>query len=160
MLPEKSSSFITVLPSTISQIKTFTQMFISEMEAGYVSPTDIAIQLKAMEELIKTLRANPNIRRMIMDEIDKHPEKTFIENGATFEKSETGVKYDFTSCGSSKWDKLKAEKSELDIKIKAEETFLKSLINTETETFDSETGEQIIPPLKTSSSYVKVSLKK
>jgi len=160
MLPNKTSSYITVLPTTRSEIFTFVEKFRAEMAAGYIEATKVAIQLKAMEELIKTLRADEKVREMIMEEVDKYPERQFEIQGAKFEKSETGVKYDFTGCNSAKWKRLKEEKEKVDAILKDEEDFLKTLTKTENEVFDNDTGEKLNPPVRSSNTYVKITLKK
>lgn len=161
MYPEKTSSYITVLPTTQSEIYTFIEQFRAEMSSGYIEATKVAIQLKAMEELIKQLRADPIIRDLIMEEVDKHPEKVFEIQGAKFEKSETGVKYDFTGCNSSVWNDLNDKRKKIDESVKEEEKRLKSLLfNENIEAYDKNTGEKINPPSKTSNTYVKIILKK
>jgi len=160
MLPEKTSSYITVLPATRSEIFDFVERFRSEMAAGYIEATKVAIQLKAMEELIKTLRADKQIREIIMDEVDKYTEKQFEIQGTTFEKAETGVRYDFSNCGSSKWERLKKEKEKIDNELKEEEDFLKKLSFTDNIIADGETGEILNPPVRSSNTYVRITLKK
>lgn len=161
MYPERASSYITVLPTTRSQINTFVEKFRNEMAAGVIEATKVAMQLKAMEDLIKELRSDPKVREIIMDEVDKHPEKKFGIDGALFEKAETGVKYDFTVCGSSKWNDLTKNIAELKEQLQTEEEMLKKLcLNDGIEVVDKNTGEVIKPPVRTSNTYVKITLAK
>ena len=157
-LPQRTSSYITVLPSTVSQIHNFVDRFIQEMGGGCIEATKVALQLKAMETLIKKLRANPKIRDMIMESVDKETDKVFTIDGARFEKSETGTSYDFSNCGSSTWERLKKEEESLAVDLKAEEEKLKMLYYSDLEIADEETGEILNPPVKTSNSYVKITL--
>jgi len=85
--------YVDQLPSTIESIEKFEAHFISEMEDK--NPLQIAVQLKALEELVKRLRANNRVRNYIMSEVDKYPEKIFENNVAKFEKAETNVKYNY-----------------------------------------------------------------
>ena len=158
MLPQRTHSYITGLPTTVSQRYTFIDKFVSELQAGYIEPETTAICLKAMEDLVKDLRTNPEVRKIIMDAVDKYTEKSFEYQGAKFEKAETGVKYDFTSCSSTKWKRLKEEIDVLSEQLKMHEEFLKKIGNNEV--FDPETGERLYPPVRTSNSYVKITLKK
>ena len=160
MLPEKASSQINVLPSTRSQIQTFTEKFIKEMESGIVESTKVALQLKAMEELIKTLRSNKTIRELIMDEVDKHPEKSFVVEGAKFEKAETGVKYDYSNTGSTKLNNLYKQRDEINGQIKALEELLQALGKSDQEVYDEASGELLQPPVRKSNSYIKITLAK
>ena len=158
MLPTRTHSYITGLPTTNSQIITFVEKFVKELDAGYIEPETTAICLKAMEELVKALRANPKVRDIIMQAVDKYPEKVFEYQGAKFEKAETGVKYDYSICGSTVWEKLSQELEQISLKLKEQEKFLKALGDNEVP--DPETGEILHPPAKTSNSYVKITLKK
>lgn len=159
-LPDKASSYISLLPQTYSEIKTFVDLFRAEVKAGYTSPLIVAMQLKAIEELVKILRADPEIRDLIMDEIAKYPDKTIPVNGSKLEKAETGVKYDYSVCNSSALNDLYSQQVTISEKIKAQETFLKSLLNTDNEVFDPQTGERLFPPVKSSTSFVKITLAK
>mgnify|MGYP007061387645 CR=1 FL=1 len=159
-LPEKASSQLTVLPSNKSQINTFVERFRAELDAGYINPLDVAIQLKAMEELIKILRADELVRDRIMTEVEKDPQKVFSYKGAKVERAETGVKYDFSGCNSSVLNDLYAKRKELLDQIKKTEDALKTIEKAETETYDKVTGEKINPPVRTSNSYVKITLGK
>ncbi len=156
MQSENVMYYVDVMPSTIEQLKTFEAKFVQEMECE--NPLKIAVQLKAMEELVSNLRKNECVREYIMSEVDKYPEKTFEANGATFEKSETGVKYDYSKCGDSVLSDLETKKKEIDKELKVRQKFLQTLDET-TEVFSKETGELLSKPLRTSNTYVKVSLK-
>lgn len=159
-LPDKTSSYLAVLPQSYSEISTFVNLFVNEVKAGYVSPVIVATQLKAIEELVKILRAHSELRDLIMDEVTKYPDKTIPVNGAKIEKAETGVKYDFSVCNSSVLNDLYTQLDNLSQKVKAQETFLKSLLNTDNEVFDPQTGERLFPPVKSSTSFVKITLAK
>jgi hypothetical protein len=156
----RTHPYITGLPTSVSQRITFVEKFTAELEAGYIEPETTAISLKAMEELVKALRANPRIRDIMADAVNKHPEKTFEYQGAKFEKAETGVSYDYTVCQSSVWKRLKEESDKAIQALKNQEEFLKSLAFTEEDVFDNDTGEKLFPPAKSSNTYFKVTLKK
>lgn len=146
--------YVENLPSTNEQIDKFEAMFIAEMEEK--NPLEIAIQLKAMEELVSRLRANNKVREFIMTEVDKYPEKSFEYHGNKFEKAETGVKYDYSKCNDDKFNKLNIGKKEIDKQLKERQKFLQLL---KEPVADVDTGEVINPALKTSNTYVKITLK-
>jgi len=148
--------YVDQLPSTIESIEKFEAHFISEMEDK--NPLQIAVQLKALEELVKRLRANNRVRNYIMSEVDKYPEKIFENNVAKFEKAETNVKYNYSKCNDTVINDLMIEQQEQDKKIKKRQEFLKNL-DIDNPVADTKTGEILNKPLKMSNSYVKITLK-
>lgn len=154
MQSENVMYYVENLPSTNQQLDTFEAHFIAEMERE--NPLKIAVQLKAMEELVKRLRANENVRDYIMNEVDKYDEKTFESNGAKFEKAETGVKYDYSKCNDTKVSQLLKAKSTIDKQLKERQKLLQTI---KEPIADPETGEIINPALRMSNTYVKVTLK-
>ncbi len=130
-------------------------MVITSILDGDVNPLETDIKLRFLEELIKRVRTNVNIKEAILEEAEKYPEKTFIEYGAEITKSNLGVKYDFSQCQDSKHVALLDQIAELTDAKKKREAFLKGI---DGETADPDTGEVIYPPIKTSTSGVKVKL--
>lgn len=148
------SKYIEGLPSKLDQLKVIEAKFVAGMEGK--DPLKVAVQLKTLEDLVKNLRSNTVIRSYIMNEADKYPDKTFKIDGVGFEKSETGVKFDFSKCEDSEYDELIKKKATIDNKIKSKTAFLKKLKEPYVKI---DTGEIINPPLRTSNSYIKISLK-
>lgn len=124
--------------------------------SGDHNPLDVEIRLKAMEELVKQLRGDADIKAAIIAEAEKYG-KSFEYGGCKINIREAGVKYDYASTRDSEWAILDAEAKEIAEKKKAREKFLQS-IPTEG-TVSPTTGEQIYAPAKTSQTTVAVTLK-
>ena len=127
-----------------------------ELLSGDYNPLDVELQLKAMEETIKQLRSDEDIRQFVLSEAEKHG-KSFEWRGAKMSVREVGVKYDYASSGDSEWALLDAEIKELTEKKKAREKFLQAI--PDMGTVNPETGETIYRPAKTSTTSIAVTLK-
>jgi chromosome segregation ATPase len=146
-------SVINVMPSNKAEVKTFVQDAKERILSGNENTLKIAAQLKAMEEVIKELREDKDIREAVLNEYEKTG-KTFQMFNSEFQKKETGVKYDFSVCGDTEWEDLNKEIEPIKAKIKERETFLK-VVKNQISTTD---GIIINPPVKTSTTTVTVTL--
>jgi hypothetical protein len=108
------------------------------------------------KDLSKMAEAIEKPARKIMNDLFESSEKSFEINGYEFQKTEAGVKYDFSNCGDPVLEKLEADAARIKKEIDARKDYLKSLISLErSDTYiDPETGEQfeVFPPAKTSTS--------
>lgn len=127
-----------------------------ELLSGDYNPLDVELQLKAMEETIKQLRSDEDIRQFVLSEAEKHG-KFFEWRGAKMSIREVGVKYDYSTSGDSEWAILDAQIKELTEKRKAREKFLQNI--PEMGTVSPETGETIYRPAKSSTTSIAVTLK-
>jgi chromosome segregation ATPase len=146
-------SVINVMPSNKAEVKTFVQDAKERILSGNENTLKIAAQLKAMEEVIKELREDKDIREAVLNEYEKTG-KTFQMFNSEFQKKETGVKYDFSVCEDTEWEDLNKEIEPIKAKIKERETFLK-VVKNQISTTD---GIIINPPVKTSTTTVTVTL--
>lgn len=152
---ERAISTINYLPSNKEGIKKYTDKAISEILEGYEDPIKIAIQLKAMETIIDIIRSDEKVKKLIRNELEKYGNVTTNEN-AKIELAETGVKYDYSGCNLEEWKTLDNQIKLLASKKKGIEDYLKSL---KEQTINETTGELINPPVKTSQSSFKITLK-
>ena len=129
----------------------------SEILAGNENPLKIAKLLKVLEEIVKTLREDLEIKELILKEAEKYTEKTIKNYGAEFCRKEAGVGYDYTECNDNQWNELSQKIHELSLQKKEREQFLNK-ITPEIVVFNDE-GVRIEPPLKTSQTIVSVSIK-
>lgn len=148
---------INTMPSTDVEISNFIRKAKGEMLSGLYNPLDIEIQLKAMEECIKRLRADNDIKEAVINEALKHSDKQFEWRGAKIQVREGGVSYDYAGTGDSEWAILKEEESQVIEKRKARERFLQSIPIDGT--VSPVTGELIRPPVRTSKTTIAVTLK-
>lgn len=150
-------STITIMPENKKSLEVYKSNLKSEILAGNENPLRIAKVLKSLEETIKFLREDKEIREAILNEAMKYGEKTFETFGVEFQIKEVGVKYDFAACDDQEWNKLQKEYETLEKKIEVREAFLKS-ISPDQQIYD-ENGVQLLPPAKKSTTSVTVKLK-
>jgi len=123
---------------------------------GKEHPAVAAIKLKAMEEAIKQVRANKEVREFTIEEIQKEDSKRFEFHGAKVEVAETGTKYDYSACDDETLNGWLMDASDLADKIKTRQTMLKTL--PEGGMADPETGALLKRPSKKSTTSIKVTL--
>lgn len=153
---ESAISTLTNLPTTRTQIADYVELVKNDILSGYVKPEVAAIMLKSFEEIVKSLRADKDIKDHIQDACDLHCEKSFEYGDVKFTKTER-PKYDFKVCESSRW--LEASQALMKAKsdLKTVEDWLKTL---KEETPDTLSGEMVQPPLVEKTSVVSIQLKK
>ncbi len=141
------------MPATKEESKEFARQIKDIILSGEVDPLDFAIHLKAIENFIEALKKDNHVKEAILDEAEKHGEKTFTKLNAKITICEAGVKYSYED---DKHDVLTARKKKIDLEIKAREAYLKQLKEPE---IDKKTGEiKAIPANKTSTTIVKIQL--
>lgn len=149
-------SHITVLPQTKSEIDAFAVRIKAEILSGYHNPLDFKLRLKAFEELLKKLSADPEIKAAIELETDKYTEKTIEINGNKITKQERKT-FDFSACGSARWEEAAMREQQAKCDREGVEAWLKGLKN---ETPDVITGEAVMPPAYTTNSILSITLAK
>lgn len=152
----KALSVIADAPITYVEIGNLIHLMKQELMSGDYNPLDVELKLKAMEETIKQLRADEDIRAFVLNEAEKHG-KSFEWRGAKMSVREVGVKYDWASSGDSEWAILDAQIKELTEKKKAREKFLQSI--PDGGTVNPDTAEVVYRPAKTSTTSIAVTLR-
>ena len=147
-----------LLPTTQTQIDVFSDQVIESVHQGETNPLEVLVIMKAFEKA--TERILKEIRENFVKEANTYPEKSFELFGAKLEKAEVGTKYNYSICNDPVYNRRLAIATEATKLVKEREDFLKSL-KEPMNFIDEETGEavKIIPPLKTSTESVKVSIK-
>ena len=150
MLPTNKAYEILISgPNNKEQIFTFVDAIIDGVTQGELNALDVAKQIKVMEETIKQIKTNTSYSESLMTEALKYSEKEVDYHGVKFSVKETGTRYDYKACGYSKYEE--ALKSKADI-----EKMLKALSGP---MVDPDTGQEINPPAKRSTTAVVFSLK-
>lgn len=152
----KALSTIADAPITYVEIGNLIHLMKQELMSGDYNPLDVELKLKAMEETIKQLRADEDIRAFVLNEAEKYG-KSFEWRGAKMSIREVGVKYDWASSGDSEWAILDTQIKELTEKKKAREKFLQSI--PEGGTVNPDTAEVVYRPAKTSTTSIAVTLR-
>ena len=137
----------------------FANDIVNRVIIGEVDSINIHLQLKAMEEIIKTIQGNDVYKRILLEESEKYG-KSFDKYNAKFSIKETGVKYDYSQCNDSILLELEEKALLLDNEIKERQAFLKALPITGIDIIDFN-GEvlKVFPPSKSSTTSVAVTLK-
>lgn len=138
------------------QVKSISEAFTTQIEEGYTNPLEFAVKAKM---LIKALEeAIDKTQEQSMYEQSKYG-KTAQVFGAEVQQFEAGIKYDFSGCNDLEYEKLLQSVELSKSALKERETFLKSL--TKTENVIDENGEirSINPPIKTSKTTLKITIK-
>lgn len=140
------------------EISEVTQEIIKQLNDGNINPLETHLRFKAIENVIKTVK--PILDPLARSEAEKYGERKFTAMGANVELAETGTKYDYSNCGDPVLTDLNLQLEALEAKIEKRKEFLKAIDGSEVIT-DQSTGEIVIiyPPVKTSTSSIKVSFK-
>ena len=147
---------ITSMPCTWDKITSFVHVAKEEILSGEHDPLMIEISLKAMEETIKCIRKDEEIRNAVLKEAAKYG-KSFVFHDVKMQVKETGTKYDYTVTGDSEWAILDAQIKELEEKKKAREKYLQNLPIEGA--VSAVTGEFLNRPAKTSTTTIAITLK-
>lgn len=137
----------------------FVEQVIFGVEVGQVNPIELHLQLKCMEEIIKSIKSDKWFNYFLLEESEKHG-KAFDKYNAKFSIKETGVKYDYSQCNDSILIELQEKQELLDNEVKERQAFLKTLPVHGLDIIDFN-GEvlKVFPPSKSSTTSVTVTLK-
>ena len=150
---QKLNNTLSAMPLSKSDIHSLVRQTLDAIEdAG--GAINFAVLVAAMDEYITTLKKSPEWRDLVLNEIGDET----THRGATIKRGEYGTKYDYSVCGSSKWEELDSLIKTKTIQKKSlEERF--RLISKGATIIDEETGEVYSPPVKRSTTSYSVSLK-
>lgn len=110
---------------------------------GFMDHADAMVVGKKLDELAK--KYNEAVRQLGDGKLNLQKGVPYVKHGVSFEEAETGVSYDYSTCGCSEWDDLNEKVTYYSEKKKAREAVLKTIRK---ETADLETGEIIKPPIR------------
>jgi len=154
-----TQGILSLFQTTKAERTTFIADVMGRIENGTADPVKVHLQLKAMEEIVKTLTTNESYKTHLIDAAEKNGKK-FMAFNAEFSIKEMGQKYDFTYCGDVELLEFYTQQEKLKYLIKELEDFLKKVPVSGMQKV-TETGEVItlFPPSKTSTTTVAVTLK-
>jgi len=145
-------SVIRLMPESKDQVELFIKGATEQILNGQVDPLEAAVYLKTMEDVLKGIRDNKEIKEMIRFEV--------IEKGGEINLGNAKIKnidrpnWDYSK--DTHWNDLKNKIELLNEHRKNREKMLQIL---EKEVADPETGEMIFPAKKTTIQYPRVTLK-
>lgn len=155
---ESAISLLKQLPETKEEIEKFSKIIISHVENGEVNDLlRYALRFKAIIALGDKLFDNIIFKDAILEEAERHGQKSFEYGNGKFQISEVGTTYKYEFCQDMVWEQLDAQIRTLTDRKKEREAFLKS-ISPEMTVF-GEDGVQLLPPKKESKTQVKITLK-
>lgn len=146
------------LPQNKKGIKLYAEGIRNVILDGECDPLIIAKQLKALEELVKILRKDEDIKDVIIDEYNLYGGKELRLHECKFNVKDTGVNFDYSSCCCDEYNNIIKQIEALKVEKKRLETMLKAipidgLVN-------PDTGEIMYPPIRTASTGLIVELDK
>lgn len=144
----KELQILTDAPFTKVEQVEFSQAVITEILSGTINPLQADLRLKALEEVIKKIRENKDVKDYVMDECSKYGGKSFETFGAKITITGRTTK-DYSACGDFIWKDLNGQLEALKNQIKAREAMLDTGINIET-------GETFKAPMEKRTEFLKV----
>lgn len=145
------------IPFTKENQRATAQTLVSKVVEGETDPIQAFSTVKALVECLTIFLKDKDVVESTIAACEKYGHAGALFNGANLCVAEVGVKYDYSACNDPEWDDLSKQRAEIDAKIKARETFLRG-IPREATILNEDTGEitKIVPPIKSSSTTVKV----
>lgn len=141
-----------VMPNMQKDQQEVAEEVIEQVLEGEVDPIRLDVALKAIENTIKLIRKNEQVKVVTLNEAENYGAKTFEAFGAKI--TITGrKKYDFAS--DPKWKEWKDVEQEAAKERKKREKFLKS-IPLDEEKADVDTGEVCTNPLVSENRFLKI----
>lgn len=131
---------------------------IGKLDSGEINALGLLNKIKAVEKIAEAIK--PKLTEMALMELSKYKEKAVLLYNSEFTSGEVGTVYDFTVCGDPKYNSLMEKFEEIKKEVKDREAFLKAIKVSET-VVNEDTAEivTVYPPLKKSTTAVKVSIK-
>lgn len=129
---------------------------------GEVDPIVAFCNVQKLAKVLDEFGKDKEVRRCILDEFDKYGQKKVQKGDITLEASEIGVKYDYSYTNDERLADMYRRLDWLKAEIKEREEFLKHLPASGQSVVDETTGEcvTLYPPVKTSTSWIKTTIKK
>ncbi len=155
--PSNPVSLLRLGASTKQQIQSLVRGVIDGVDKGDISALETFLLLKAWEDVSEEIKKA--VRSKAVAEASQYQGKLTL-HGNELETFEAGTKYDYSVCSDTVWERLDADANTAIEKRKGREALLRAL-KEPTTMVDELTGEVVTinPPLKTSTTTVKVTLK-
>lgn len=127
-------------------------------------PADGYIKAKQIIETLEQAIKNPEVVKAVRNEAELYAKEGGLKlYGHRIEPIEAGTKYNYSECNDPVYLRLLEKKALIEAEVKAREKFLQAVPYKGMSINDQETGESditIYPPIKTSTSTVKLTFAK
>lgn len=150
---ETVTSYLKLLPETKEQVNLAFNQVKHSFLSGNEDALKMWIQFKAFESLLKAISSDPEIKDTVLSEAMKYGANSFETGSAKVQIKEAGTKWEYNDTIISDFE---AKISELTETKKKREKMLQSLI---APMWDEQTGAEVVPAIKTSSTIVQITLK-
>lgn len=157
--PSNPVSLLRLGASTKQQIKSLVRGVIDGVDNGDISALETFLLLKAWEDVSEEIKKA--VRSKAVAEASQYQGKLTL-HGNELETFEAGTKYDYAATKDPIWPQLDAIANTAIERRKEREAFLRTIKPGDVTTaVDPESGEEVrlVPPPKTSTTTVKVTLK-
>jgi hypothetical protein len=138
------------LPTAKDERKEFIQTCVDEFLSGNINPLAAEIAIKNLEDIIKAIRSDNDVKSYVIDEATKHGKKFDFAGAEVAVSSRTN--YDYAACNDPVYNELKAEIDRLTKILKAREEVLKTGI-------DPATGEVLNKPKESVTEFLTIRFK-
>ena len=154
-----TQGILSLFETTKQERNTFTADVMERIENGTADPVKVHLQLKCMEEIVKSLTSNESYKTHLIDAAEKNGKK-FMAFNAEFSVKEMGTRYDYSKCGDADLLAMLESIETITAAVKERQEYLKKIPAAGVQQIDAN-GEVItlFPPSKTSTTTVAVSLK-
>lgn len=148
------------IPASKEEQAVLSSAIISSVLEGEIDPIKAVIQAKSLVESLTLFLKDKGVNDLVLREIEKYGKQT-SKDGATISIKEVGSKWDYSECGDPIYNRLSAQKAEIEEKLKEREALLKATKEQRTEV-DEETGEvyTVNPPSKSSTTSYSIIFQK
>lgn len=149
------------IPFTKAEMQDAVEVLATKVSNGEVDPIATYTEVKALGEVIALFLKDKRVTEATISAVDYFGKLGAKYNGASLCTTETGVRYDFSACGDTRWNELAKQKAAIEEQLKEREKFLKAISGKQS-IVDDETGEllTLYPPTKTSTTSVRVTFAK
>ncbi|MGE4308971.1 hypothetical protein [Bacteroides sp.] len=148
------------IPASKEEQAVLSSAMISSVLEGEIDPIKAVIQAKSLVETLTLFLKDKGVNDLVLREVEKYGKQT-SKDGATISIKEVGSKWDYSECGDPIYNRLSAQKAEIEEKLKERESLLKATKESRTEV-DEETGEvyTVNPPSKSSTTSYSITFQK
>jgi len=147
------------IPASKEEQSVLSSAMISSVLEGEIDPIKAVVQAKSLVETLTLFLKDKGVNDLVLREVEKYGKQT--SKGATISIKEVGSKWDYSECGDPIYNRLSAQKAEIEEKLKEREVLLKATKEPRTEV-DEETGEvyTVNPPSKSSTTSYAITFQK
>lgn len=144
-------------PTTKADITAAVRNIKEEILSGDYSALEIDLHLKKMEEVVKGIRDDKEVKSAVLSELEKYPEKTIKNYGCEITKTSRST-YDYDLCNDIVLQDLEREFQRVSEALKDRQKFLQGIRESLVVVTDDGSIDTIYPPAKKSSETFSIKI--